>query len=565
MDVSIAVSLIRGQMGTVVERAVNGAVETVLAEMLRIVGVKFEELKAQVAALQRDKVTVQREKVLKEKENDKIRAMLRYTELKLKYYRQGVEEEIQHRATTSSHPSSQHTSPSSTARSLEPPLAGETVPSSSSLSKTESENCHGHDNELAVSGFSAQTDVFSAPGESFGEIQCFGAEDKILGMGENLPYRGLAGSCLDPGGVPSLEDPLGGFLSSTPKIAQDRHHAEYETSIHEKNNFCLVCGKPQVKLARHLKVHKGHPEIAMVLSLKPSCKNRKVLLEQLRNRGNFLHNSRVVAGGAGMLKVKRRPKEGRARSYGCCQFCHGSFVSTDLWRHVMRCPLGVAGSSLPALLAHVPPRQAVRPWPKDPRLYEEYKLRRNELQRRSINRRREREKSLPQPLLADLVRKLTLTLTLSPTAARGPGGVIPSIRALPTQTTSFMGNNMMPGNSNMLPGNSNMLPGNSNMMPGNSNMLPGNSNMMPGNSNMMPGNSNMMPGNSNMMPGNGNMMPSNNMLPSHCFPAYISSSSSVFLGRTNMAVQHAVTSTSPQAPVSQSQHSSSLIDGHLFQ
>lgn len=101
MDVSIAVSLIRGQMGTVVERAVNVAVETVLAEMLKVVGVKFEELKAQVAVMKRDVVTLQREKVLKEKENDNIRAKLRYTELKLKYYRQGVEEELQQRASAS--------------------------------------------------------------------------------------------------------------------------------------------------------------------------------------------------------------------------------------------------------------------------------------------------------------------------------------------------------------------------------------------------------------------------------------------------------------------------------
>lgn len=97
MDVSIAVSLIRGQMGTVVERAVNTAVETVLAEMLKVVGVKFEELKAQVVVMKRDVMALQREKALKEKENDNIRAKLRYTELKLKYYRQGVEEELQQR------------------------------------------------------------------------------------------------------------------------------------------------------------------------------------------------------------------------------------------------------------------------------------------------------------------------------------------------------------------------------------------------------------------------------------------------------------------------------------
>lgn len=101
MDVSIAVSLIRGQMGTVVERAVNTAVETVLAEMLKVVGVKFEELKAQVVVMKRDVMALQREKALKEKENDNIRAKLHYTELKLKYYRQGVEEELQQRASAS--------------------------------------------------------------------------------------------------------------------------------------------------------------------------------------------------------------------------------------------------------------------------------------------------------------------------------------------------------------------------------------------------------------------------------------------------------------------------------
>lgn len=51
----------------------------------------------------------------------------------------------------------------------------------------------------------------------------------------------------------------------------------------------------------------------------------------------------------------------------------------------------------------VPPRPAVRPWSKDLSLYEEYKMQRSELRRRNILRRRELEKSLPQPLLADLV------------------------------------------------------------------------------------------------------------------------------------------------------------------
>lgn len=59
--------------------------------------------------------------------------------------------------------------------------------------------------------------------------------------------------------------------------------------------------------------------------------------------------------------------------------------------------------SMVSLPPCIPPRQAVRPWTKDLSLYEEYKLRRNELRRRNLSRRRELEKTLPQPLLADMV------------------------------------------------------------------------------------------------------------------------------------------------------------------
>lgn len=51
------------------------------------------------------------------------------------------------------------------------------------------------------------------------------------------------------------------------------------------------------------------------------------------------------------------------------------------------------------------PHQAARPWTNDLTLYEEYKIRRNELRRRNLTRRRELEKTLPQPLLADMASR----------------------------------------------------------------------------------------------------------------------------------------------------------------
>lgn len=59
-------------------------------------------------------------------------------------------------------------------------------------------------------------------------------------------------------------------------------------------------------------------------------------------------------------------------------------------------------SSLMSIAPNITSHQAARPWTKDLTLYEEYKIRRNELRRRNLNRRRELEKTLPQPLLADM-------------------------------------------------------------------------------------------------------------------------------------------------------------------
>lgn len=73
-----------------------------------------------------------------------------------------------------------------------------------------------------------------------------------------------------------------------------------------------------------------------------------------------------------------------------------------------------------ALPPSMVPRPAARPWSKDLRLYEEYKLRRNELRLRSLNRRREQEKTVPQPLLSDIVSepllpvdRVNLSITLT--------------------------------------------------------------------------------------------------------------------------------------------------------
>ncbi|KAI1899109.1 hypothetical protein AGOR_G00058110 [Albula goreensis] len=73
MDVSISVSLLRDQMGSVIEHAVTAAVETVLGEILKVVRSKFEEFNKEMTA--------------KDEENENIKQMLEISRCQMKTMR----------------------------------------------------------------------------------------------------------------------------------------------------------------------------------------------------------------------------------------------------------------------------------------------------------------------------------------------------------------------------------------------------------------------------------------------------------------------------------------------
>ncbi|XP_048055129.1 uncharacterized protein LOC125273630 isoform X2 [Megalobrama amblycephala] len=70
-------------------------------------------------------------------------------------------------------------------------------------------------------------------------------------------------------------------------------------------NYCYVCQKPQSKIARHLETHKTEAEVMEALSYPKRSEKRRLLLEKLRNRGNFQHNLGVLKNGTGRIKLKR--------------------------------------------------------------------------------------------------------------------------------------------------------------------------------------------------------------------------------------------------------------------
>lgn len=116
-----------------------------------------------------------------------------------------------------------------------------------------------------------------------------------------------------------------------------------EESNCTKKNYCYVCRTPQSKIARHLKKHeKEEPEIAEAFLLPKNSKERKKLLEKLRNKGNYEHNQEVLTSNNGLLKVKRQSKQSKnslkTKNYVHCAYCKGMFIRKELWRHSQRCP-----------------------------------------------------------------------------------------------------------------------------------------------------------------------------------------------------------------------------------
>ncbi|XP_048830876.1 uncharacterized protein LOC125725220 isoform X8 [Brienomyrus brachyistius] len=111
-----------------------------------------------------------------------------------------------------------------------------------------------------------------------------------------------------------------------------------DISCSENKNYCYICGKPQSKISRHLKTHLTEVEVAEALSFPKRSKERKRLLEKIRNKGNYRHNSNVLEKGNGLLKVKRRPnKDCDSKQFVHCMYCKAMFGRKELWRHVRRC------------------------------------------------------------------------------------------------------------------------------------------------------------------------------------------------------------------------------------
>lgn len=390
---SIAVSLIRGQMGAVVERAVNGAVETVLAEMLKVVGVKFEELKSQVALMKRDMETLQREKAIRDKENDNMRAKLRYTELKLKYYRQGVEEELQQRVSAAalSHnfsPTGQVTGQASGLSQLNnaPSCSGQTRTGTTSTSPQNSSRHSGRGQqqtdvrEVNSNPSNVLLPLMSTSTESLDNSIVDGmSQDSSVNNSEdhNLEWTITLQPNTEGGAIPGIQ-----VLNFKPEQQSTTGSSSSEVSTHADSST-LPCSPPQVKQ-------------------EPQQDNEVICIKEEPDEEQdetAMFNCQLQPDQASVSEVTRNvdwsgPQTSEINAAGSSL---GSSISL-MSQIAASMPCSLSGT-----VSNIPAHQL---WPKRALgLSEEFKKHRKDQQRRSWMKCRELEKTLPQPLLSEILRE----------------------------------------------------------------------------------------------------------------------------------------------------------------
>ena len=108
-----------------------------------------------------------------------------------------------------------------------------------------------------------------------------------------------------------------------------------------KGNYCVFCGNRYAKICRHFEdAHENEEEVKEFMQLEKKSKERLVIQEKLRKRGNFRKNQERKEAGKGALMPDRRCRDDRMESqYIDCQYCKGLYLKKNLWIHERRCTL----------------------------------------------------------------------------------------------------------------------------------------------------------------------------------------------------------------------------------
>ncbi|XP_024121096.1 uncharacterized protein LOC112142076 isoform X1 [Oryzias melastigma] len=111
--------------------------------------------------------------------------------------------------------------------------------------------------------------------------------------------------------------------------------------LYNKSFYCVYCYKPFKKIARHLQSkHKDKPEVLKAFQCPKGSKERKIQLSLLRNKGNRIHNNKVLKEGKGMVIPRQQTSAPvKVTDFMHCINCEAYLKRKSLWKHMKRCHL----------------------------------------------------------------------------------------------------------------------------------------------------------------------------------------------------------------------------------
>ena len=159
----------------------------------------------------------------------------------------------------------------------------------------------------------------------------------------SLPLQELSVNSLDA----SIEVPIISFKefqkTSLKNVKQSELTIESSRGDHKsdgKTHFCLYYKNLKQKIGRHLlMVHKDQPEIKIALRYQKKSKARKEMLDMVRIRGDYLHNTDARYN-TGILILPRRPNSAYERkpcNFIPCYNCGLFLAKSTAYIHIGGC------------------------------------------------------------------------------------------------------------------------------------------------------------------------------------------------------------------------------------
>ena len=114
----------------------------------------------------------------------------------------------------------------------------------------------------------------------------------------------------------------------------------------DKPHYCFFCKEPFTNDSKHLiNMHANEGEVSKICKLPARSNKKAAALQFLRNKGNFIHNQKVLAEGKGqIIPVKSPNKVTSYESFIPCSYCFGFYNKKELWRHANKCAYAQSGA-----------------------------------------------------------------------------------------------------------------------------------------------------------------------------------------------------------------------------